>query len=257
MTTDVLVDRADGVVTVTLNRPQRRNGVTWPLIEELVRELEHIAGNARDRAVVLTGAGGAFCSGMDLAESVAPDELRFMRRVGQVVTLLHEMPKPVIAKVAGSAVGFGCNLAFAGDLTVAGQSAVFGEIFADRGLTLDGGGSWSLPKLVGLAKAKELVFFAKRVSGEQAAQLGLVNLAVPDDELDTTVDEWARTLADGPALALSIMKRELNEAYQRSFTEAVEAESVAQSFSFSSPEAKEGMRAFVQRRTPRFRETPE
>ncbi|MFC4000182.1 enoyl-CoA hydratase/isomerase family protein [Prauserella oleivorans] len=252
---DLLVDRADGVVTVTLNRPKRRNGVTWPLIEELVRELEHIAGNAHDRAVVLTGAGGAFCSGMDLAESVAPDELPFMRRVGQVVTLLHEMPKPVIAKVAGPAVGFGCNLAFAGDLTVAGESAVFGEIFAERGLTLDGGGSWILPRLVGLAKAKELVFFSRRVSGAEAERLGLVNLTVPDEDLDKTVDEWARTLADGPALALSVMKKELNKAYESSFSEAVETESLAQAFSFSSAEAKEGMRAFLQRRPARFRES--
>lgn len=252
---DILVERADGVVTVTLNRPQRRNGVTWPLIEELVRELEHIAGNAEDRVVVLTGAGGAFCSGMDLAESVAPDELRFMRRVGQVVTLLHEMPKPVISKVAGPAVGFGCNLAFASDLTVAGESAVFGEIFAERGLTLDGGGSWILPRLVGLAKAKELVFFSKRVSGTEAAQLGLVNLTVPDEELDKTVDEWARTLAGGPTLALSIMKRELNKAYESSFADAIETESLAQAFSFSSPEAKEGMRAFLQRRPARFRDS--
>lgn len=253
--TELLVDRADGVVTVTLNRPQRRNGVTWPLIEDLVGELERIAGNRDDRVVVLTGAGGAFCSGMDLAESVAPNELPFMRRVGQVVTLLHDMPKPVIAKVAGPAVGFGCNLAFACDLTVAGESALFGEIFADRGLTLDGGGSWILPRLVGLAKAKELVFFSRRVSGVQAQRLGLVNLTVPDEELDKTVDEWAQTLADGPTLALSVMKKELNKAYESSFAEAIETESLAQAFSFSSAEAKEGMRAFLQRRPPRFRES--
>ncbi|NKQ57050.1 enoyl-CoA hydratase [Amycolatopsis sp. K13G38] len=250
---DVLVDRAEGVVTVTLNRPKRKNGVTWPLIEELVRELENIAGNSGDRVVVLTGAGGAFCSGMDLSESVAPDELRFMRRVGQVVTLLHEMPKPTIAKVAGPAVGFGCNLALACDLTVAGEGAMFGEIFAERGLTLDGGGSWLLPRLVGLQKAKELVFFAQRVSGSEAASLGLVACAVPDDELDKVADDWARRLADAPTLALSIMKKSLNKAFESSFAEAIETESLAQSFSFSSAEAKEGMRAFLQRREPRFR----
>ncbi|HWD05855.1 MAG TPA: enoyl-CoA hydratase-related protein [Kribbella sp.] len=250
---DVLVERAEGVVTVTLNRPKRKNGVTWPLIEELVRELEAIAGNGEDRAVILTGAGGAFCSGMDLSESVAPDELRFMRRVGQVVTLLHEMPKPTIAKVAGPAVGFGCNLALACDLAVAGEGAMFGEIFAERGLTLDGAGSWLLPRLVGLAKAKELVFFTRRVSGTEAAELGLVARAVPDEELDAVVDEWARSLADGPTLALSIMKKSLNKAYESSFAEAVEAESLAQSFSFSSAEAKEGMKAFLQRRSPQFR----
>ncbi len=251
--TELLVDRADGVVTVTLNRPERRNGITWPLIEKLARVLQAITADPDDRVVVLTGAGGAFCSGMDLAESIAPDELRFMRRVGHVVTLVHDMPKPVIAKVAGPAVGFGCNLALACDLTVAATSAVFGEIFADRGLTLDGGGSWILPRLVGLAKAKELVFFSRRVSGVEAERLGLVNLAVPDDELDSTVDEWARTLADGPTLALSVMKRELNKACQSSFAEAIETESLAQAFSFSSAEAKEGMRAFLQRRPPRFR----
>lgn len=252
---DVLVDRAEGVVTVTLNRPKRKNGVTWPMIEELLRELEIIAGNADDRAVVLTGAGGAFCSGMDLSESVAPDELRFMRRVGQVVTLLHEMPKPTIAKVAGAAVGFGCNLALACDLAVAGESALFGEIFAERGLTLDGGGSWLLPRLVGLAKAKELVFFSRRVSGAEAAKIGLVARAVADEDLDAEVDEWARALADGPTLALSVMKKELNKAYESSFGEAIEAESVAQAFSFSSAEAKEGMRAFLQRRDPQFRKS--
>lgn len=250
---DVLVERAEGVVTVTLNRPQRKNGVTWPLIEDLVRELEVIAGNGEDRVVVLTGAGGAFCSGMDLSESVAPDELRFMRRVGQAVTLLHEMPKPTIAKVAGPAVGFGCNLALACDLAVAGEGAMFGEIFAERGLTLDGGGSWLLPRLVGLARAKELVFFSRRVSGTEAAELGLVARAVPDEELDAAVDEWARSLAEGPTLALSIMKKSLNKAYESSFTEAVEAESLAQSLSFNSAEAKEGMKAFLQRRSPQFR----
>jgi 2-(1,2-epoxy-1,2-dihydrophenyl)acetyl-CoA isomerase len=250
---DVLVDRAEGVATVTLNRPKRKNGITWQLIEDLLRELEAIAGDPADRAVVLTGAGGAFCSGMDLSESVAPDELRFMRRVGQVVTLLHEMPKPTIAKVVGPAMGFGCSLALACDLAVAGENAVLGEIFADRGLTLDGGGSWLLPRLVGLAKAKELVFFARRLSGAEAASIGLVARSVPDEKLDAEVDEWAGTLADGPTLALSIMKRELNRAYAVSFGEAVEAESIAQAFSLSAAEAREGMRAFLQRRDPQFR----
>lgn len=251
---ELLVDRTDGVVTVTLHRPRRKNGVTWSLIEDLVLELERCAGNAEDRVVVLTGSGGAFCSGMDLAESVAPDELRFMRRVGQVVTLLHDMPKPTIAKVDGPAVGFGCNLALACDLAVASEEATFGEIFADRGLSLDGGGSWSLPRLVGLAKAKQLVFLAQRVSGEEAARLGLVARAVPVAELDKAVDEWARKLADGPALALSIMKKSLNKAFESSFAESIETESIAQSWSLSSAEAKEGMRAFVQRRAPKFRD---
>lgn len=250
---DLLVDRSDGVVTVTLNRPARKNGVTWPLIEELNRELEEIARRPEDRVVVLTGAGGSFCSGMDLAESVGREEFVFMRRVGRVVTLLHEMPKPTLAKVAGAAVGFGCNLALACDLVVAGESAVFGEIFADRGLTLDGGGSWTLPRRVGLAKAKELVFFARRLSGVEAERIGLINRVLPDEELDEGVQEWARRLADGPTLALSMMKRALNTSFESSFAQAVEAEATAQALSFRAPEAREGMRAFMERRPPRFR----
>lgn len=250
---ELLVERADGVVTLTINRPKRRNGVTWPLIEDLNRELEEVTRRTDDRAVVLAGAGGSFCSGMDLSESVAPDELTFMRRVGQVVTLLHESPKPTIAKVSGAAVGFGCNLALACDLVVAGESAQFGEIFADRGLTLDGGGSWTLPRLVGLAKAKELVFFGGKLSGKQASEIGLVNRVVADGDLDEAVRDWACRLSDGPTLALSMMKQQLNTSFESSFADALESESVAQTLSFRSAEAKEGMRAFAERRDPVFR----
>lgn len=250
---DLIVERAEGVVTVTLNRPHRKNGITWPLIEDLIGVLEEIAVRSDDRAVVVTGADGAFCSGMDLSESVAPDEFRFMRRVGHAVTLLHELPKPTIAKVVGPAVGFGCNLALACDLVVAGEGAVFCEIFADRGLSLDGGGSWSLPRLVGLAKAKELVYFSAKVSGTEAHELGLVNRVVPDDKVDAFVADWASRLADGPTLALSMIKKALNTASETSFTQAIEQESLAQALNFNSVEAKEGMRAFLQRRPPRFR----
>lgn len=251
--TDLIVDRADGVVTVTLNRPRRKNGVTWPLIEELNGVFEEIASRTNDRVLVLTGADGAFCSGMDLTESVSPDEFVFMRRVGQAVTALHELPKPTIAKVAGAAVGFGCNLALACDLVVAGENAVFGEIFADRGLALDGGGSWSLPRLVGLAKAKELVFFAARVTGTEAHEMGLVNRVVADDELDAFVADWAARLSDAPTVALSMMKKALNTATETSFAQAIEQESLGQALSFRSAEAREGMRAFLERRPPRFR----
>jgi 2-(1,2-epoxy-1,2-dihydrophenyl)acetyl-CoA isomerase len=250
---ELIVERANGVVTVTVNRPHRKNGVTWPLVEQLIHELEAIAGRSEDRAVVLTGAGTAFCSGMDLTESVAPDEFAFMRRVGHAVTVLHELPKPTIAKVVGPAVGFGCNLALACDLVVAGESALFGEIFADRGLSLDGAGSWSLPRLVGLAKAKELVFFASRLTGAQAYEIGLANRVIPDDKLDAFVADWAGRLADGPTLALSMMKKALNTSLETSFAEAVEAESLGQALSFRSAEAKEGMRAFMEHRPPRFR----
>lgn len=249
----VLATVVDGVATVTLNRPERRNGVTWPMIDRAIRVLTDLAEDRAVRALVLTGAGGAFCSGMDLAERIVPDELPFMRRVGLLCTLLHDLPVPTVAKVAGPAMGFGSNLAFCCDLVVAGESAVFGEIFAERGLGLDGGGSWSLPRLIGPAKAKELAFFAARVSGAEAAELGLVNRVVPDDKLDATVDDWAERLAAGPRRALSMMKAAINASYERSFADAIEAEALGQSIGLRSPEAKEGMKAFLEKRPPDFR----
>jgi enoyl-CoA hydratase/carnithine racemase len=250
----VIVERADGVVTITLNRPERRNAITGALVEELIGALEDVARRPEDRAVVLTGAGGAFCSGMDLAAPVEPDPLTFMTRVGQLCTLLHDLPRPTIAKVAGPAMGFGCNLAFCCDLVVAGESAVFGEIFAQRGIALDGGASWSLPRLVGIAKAKELVFFGTELPAEEAQRIGLVNRAVPDAELDPFVTDWAQRLADGPTLALSMMKSALNASFETAFRRAVDAEALNQAVAFRTAEAKEAGRAFVERRPPRFRQ---
>ncbi|HEY0448713.1 enoyl-CoA hydratase/isomerase family protein [Actinophytocola sp.] len=251
--TDVLVDRADGVVTITLNRPDRRNAITGPLVEAAIRAVEDVARTPGDRAVVLTGAGGAFCSGMDLAAPLEPDVLTFMTRVGHLCALLHDLPRPTVAKVAGPALGFGCNLAFCCDLVLAGESAVFGEIFAQRGIALDGGASWSLPRLVGLAKAKELAFFGAEVPAPEAERIGLVNRVVPDVELDETVADWAQRLADGPTLALSMMKSALNTSFETPFRRAIDGEALNQAVAFRTAEAKEAGRAFAERRPPRFR----
>jgi enoyl-CoA hydratase/carnithine racemase len=249
----VLVERADGVVTLTLNRPDRRNAITGPLVEELIRALEDVARTPADRALVLTGAGGAFCSGMDLSAPVEPDPLTFMTRVGHLCALLHDLPRPTIAAVAGPAMGFGCNLAFCCDLVVAGESAVFGEVFAQRGIALDGGASWSLPRLVGIAKAKELVFFGEQVPAAEAERIGLVNRVVPDEELTGGVQGWAQRLADGPTLALSMMKAALNTSFETGFRRAVDGEALNQAVAFRTAEAKEAGRAFAERRPPRFR----
>jgi enoyl-CoA hydratase/carnithine racemase len=248
----VTVDRADGVVTITLNRPERRNAITGPLVESVIGALEDVARTPADRAVVLTGAGGAFCSGMDLSAPLEPDVLTFMTRVGQLCTLLHDLPRPTIAAVAGPAMGFGASLAFCCDLVVAAKSAVFGEIFAERGIALDGGASWSLPRLIGLAKAKELAFFGASVPATEAERIGLVNRVVPDADLPDAVADWARRLADGPTLALSMMKASLNTAFETSFRRAVDGETLNQAVAFRTAEAKEAGRAFAERRPPRF-----
>ncbi|MGQ0464150.1 MAG: enoyl-CoA hydratase/isomerase family protein [Sporichthyaceae bacterium] len=253
MTDTMVVDRADGVVTVTMNRPKRRNGINQEMVEGLIRALEEVAGRHTDRVLILTGAGSAFCSGMDLAEPALPDEFTFMRRTSHLCRTLYELPIPTIAAVRGGAIGFGANLALCADLVLAADDAVFGEVFAALGIGMDGGGSWLLPRLIGPQQAKELAFFGARVSGAEAAAMGLANRAVPADELDALVAEWATRLADGPRRALGLIKHQLNSAYGQAFGPAAEAEAIAQANSFKSPEAKVGIKAFMDKRAPNFR----
>jgi 2-(1,2-epoxy-1,2-dihydrophenyl)acetyl-CoA isomerase len=249
----VLVDNVEGVVTLTINRPQRKNGLNKAVVDESIAALEQIWNDAESRVLVLTGAGGAFCSGMDLAEPIVPDELTFMRRAGHLCSLIHDLPMPVISKVRGGAVGFGANLALCADLVVAGESAVFGEIFAERGLGIDGGGSWALPRLIGMGRAKEVMFLAARLSGKEADEMGLVNRCVPDDQLDDFVAAWAGRLADGPKRALSVIKAQLNESFDSSFAQAIESEAKGQALAFRSKESREGVKAYFEKRKPDFR----
>src|SRR3954447_13093403 len=212
----LVIERSAGVVTVTLNRPQRKNAINDVMWNELLATFREIADNVgEDRVVVITGAGGAFCSGADLGGSdpAAPVAgLTSMRHVGDVCLALHRLPQPVIAKVGGVAAGAGLNLALGCDLIVASDDARFSEIFARRGLTVDFGGSWVLPRLVGLHKAKELVLLADIIDAKEAQELGIVNRGVPAGELDAFVAEWARRLAAGPPLALSMSKRLLDQS---------------------------------------------
>ena len=250
---EVLLERDSGIARLTLNRPDRHNGLNRSMLDAAIEAVESVWAEPEDRVLVLTGAGASFCSGMDLAEPITPDELTFMRRVGQLCTLIHDAPLPVLSRVTGSAVGFGANLALCADLTLVGESAVLGEVFADRGLSIDGGGSWLVPRLVGLGRAKEIMFLAARLTGPEAAEMGLVNRCVPDDELDAVVDSWAERLADGPRRALSMIKAQLNASFERSFHDAIEAEAVGQSLAFRSKESREGAKAYMQKRAPDFR----
>ena len=250
------VERDGGIVTVTLNKPEKKNAVDPTQWAEMAVIWDEIARNPRrDRAVIVTGAGGDFCSGADLwlaPGEEPPHQITAMRSVAKAIQGLHDLPQPTIAKVPGVAAGAGCSLALGCDLIVAGESARFSMIFAKRGLALDGGASWLLPRMLPLHKAKELAFFAEMLSAEQADDFGLVNHVVPDGELDAFVADWATRLAAGPPIALGLTKRLLDDSHSRTLQEALEAEGMAQSITLQSKDTQDAFAAFVEKRDPDF-----
>ncbi len=254
----LVVERQGGVVTVTMNRPERKNAATGTMWHELLATFEEVAADRHDRVLVLTGAGGAFCSGADLSDPTdvagrpGDHSLLQMRALGEVALRLHRLPKPTIAKVDGIAAGAGLSMALGCDLVVASESARFSQIFAKRGLSIDFGASWLLPRLIGLHRAKELTFFADILDSREAADLGLVNRVVPDDQLDAFVDDWARRLAEGPTLALSLTKSMLNAFSGLSMEQALEEEARSQALNFTTHDTKEALRAFSEKRSARF-----
>jgi 2-(1,2-epoxy-1,2-dihydrophenyl)acetyl-CoA isomerase len=252
----LLLDRApNGVVTVTLNRPEKKNAMNAAMFNELLAVFREVGDSVSDRVLVVTGAGDAFCSGADLGERGNDTRHPLLRLhwVADIALALHRIPKPVIAKVNGIAAGAGMNLALGCDLIVASETARFSEIFARRGLSVDFGGSWLLPRLIGMHRAKELAFFADIVSAKEAAELGLVNRVLPASQIDAFVADWADRLAAGPPLALSMTKRLLTNSFSMTMDEALEAEGLAQSVNAGTEDAPEAIRAFLEKREPKFR----
>ncbi len=254
----LIVERKDGVVTVTMNRPERKNAANGTMWRELLATFDDVATDRNDRVMVLTGAGDAFCSGADLSNAAGvagrPGDpyLVQMRALGDVALRLHRLPKPTIAKVGGVAAGAGMSMALGCDLVVASDTARFSQIFSKRGLSVDFGASWLLPRFIGLHRAKELTYFADIIDASRAAEFGLVNRVVPADELDGFVDGWARRLAAGPTLALSMTKTMLNNSFNLSMEQALEEESRSQAVNFATADTAEAMAAFMQKRDPLF-----
>jgi 2-(1,2-epoxy-1,2-dihydrophenyl)acetyl-CoA isomerase len=257
-----LVERQDGLVIVTLNRPEKKNALNAENWADLDRVLVEIANEPRDRALLLTGAGGNFSSGADLSGS--PDgkssltgrdrqpTLWEMRVVGETINRLQHLPKPTIAAVDGVAIGVGLGLALACDLIVASDRARFCEIFVRRGLSLDGGTSWSLPHQIGLRRAKQLAYFGDMIDADLAAQWGLVNEVVPGDDYLPVATAWGKRLAGGPTTALSLIKRSLDASSSRTFEQSIEDEARCQQIVVGTSDIGEGIAAFLERREPRF-----
>jgi len=253
---DLLVARSDGVVTLTINRPDKMNAITGEMWGGLEDVFDEVTRNRDDRVLVVTGAGRGFCAGADLVDAgmarSSGSRLEHMRGVGRSAAALRGIPKPTIAKVNGVAAGAGLNLALGCDLVIASDAARFSEIFVKRGLSVDYGGSWLLPRLVGLHKAKELAFLAEVVSAADAERIGIVNRVVPADQLDATVDELVAQLLKMAPVALSQTKRLLDQAFSATFAEAVEAEAVSQVLNLSTSDVQEAVRAFMEKRDPNF-----
>ena len=254
----VLLDVTDHVATVTLHRPERLNAADARMWSGLAEAMRILAGSTDVRAVVLQGAGRAFCAGADLAAGASAagedrhSEVDTMRRIGAVCLAVHELALPMVARVQGPAVGAGWNLALACDLVVAARSATFSQIFARRGLSVDFGGSWLLPRLVGLQRAKELVLLAEMLDAEEAYRMGLVTRVVDDDRLDDEVAAVVRRLVAGPPIALAASKRLLNAGPGSSLSQALEAETFVQATNLRTHDVAEAFVAFVERRDPRF-----
>jgi 2-(1,2-epoxy-1,2-dihydrophenyl)acetyl-CoA isomerase len=253
---NLIVERDGGVVRLTLNRPERLNAVTTDMWTELTDIFSEVTARAEDRVLVITGAGRGFCAGADLMQDrgspTTGGPLELMRQVGLCAVTLHEIPKPTIAAVNGVAVGAGCNLALGCDLIVAADSARFSEIFVSRGLSIDFAGSFVLPRLVGLHKAKELALLAEVISAQEAERIGIVNRVVPDAELAAAVDEMVVRLLRMAPVAVAQTKALLNRGSNISIVEAVEAEARAQVVNRTTGDPAEATLAFLEKREPRF-----
>jgi 2-(1,2-epoxy-1,2-dihydrophenyl)acetyl-CoA isomerase len=255
-----IVERAGGLVTVTLNRPKRKNAISAAMWNELDAVFAEVEVDPTLRALVLTGAEGNFSAGADLSGEESNGltghgpqlVLHEMRIVGRIVGRLQRLPKPTIAAVDGVAVGVALGMALACDLVVATDRARFMEIFVKRGLALDGGTSWTTPRLVGPRRAKQLAFFGDTVDAATALEWGLINEVVTPDALAETAHEWGRRLATGPTTALSLMKAQIDASATSTFEQALEGEARAQHIVYTTTDMEEGITAYLERREPRF-----
>jgi enoyl-CoA hydratase/carnithine racemase len=248
----LLCSDRDGVRTLTLNRPRRKNAINRELWIALAQALTAAGKDDGVRAVVLTGAQGAFCSGADISMPDDSHPVHKLQRLTDVALALYELSVPTIAKVDGVAVGAGWNLALGCDLVVATPESSFSQIFSKRGLSVDLGGSWLLPKIVGLQQAKRLVLLAETIGATEAHALGLVTWVVDASEVDAFVADVADRLAAGPPIALAHSKALLNEGADRTMRYALANEARAQVGNFATVDSAEAYAAFAAKRDPSF-----
>ena len=255
----ILISEADSILTITLNRPDKLNAFIGHMRRDLADAIEHAGSDRSVRVVVITGAGRAFCAGGDIgfmAELMQRrDAEEFARILGagrRVITAIREITKPVIASINGPASGAGCNLAFACDLRIAANTATFSQSFAKVGLHPDWGGTYFLPRLVTPNKACEMFFLGESIDAAEAARLGIVNQVVAPEELESATLQLAERLRAAPPIALAAAKHAVYMSGGAELEEMLRYETEAQLRCFDSDDAHEGVRAFIEKREPKF-----
>jgi len=251
----VILEVSDGIATLTLNRPDKRNAMSDDMRTQFIAALETVAGDNAIRAMVLTGAGKGFCAGGDIAgmerRMQAPTgEIAFngwhrQQRVHRTQALLHTLPKPTIAAVNGAASGLGADTALACDFIIASPWASFTWSYINRGIIPDGGGMYFLPRRVGLPKAKELIFSGRKVDVDEAVALGIADRKTSAETLVADAQAWARELSRGSATALALGKTILNQSFESSAEQIFKQGSQAQGICYTSTEHRESVMAFL------------
>jgi 2-(1,2-epoxy-1,2-dihydrophenyl)acetyl-CoA isomerase len=260
----LLAERSDGVLSLTLNQPDKLNALSDQMIAGLLDELGRAAHDAEVRCVLVSGAGRGFCSGGDVSRMRERNEgdgpgltveqrMASLRRAEEVSLMLHELPKPTIAAINGAAAGAGLSIALACDLRIAADSARLVTAFARVGFSGDFGGTWLMTRLVGPARAKEFYFLADPIDANQALALGLVNRVVPAASLTDETAALARRLASGPAIAYGYMKANINAALTADFRTLLDREAVGQTLTGRTEDHREAVKAFLEKRQPTFK----
>ena len=252
----ILFEKIDAVGKITLNRPEKYNSIVREMALSLHNTLENCKSDDSIRCILITGAGKAFCAGQDLKEAIDPQgpeiEQIVREHYNPIIKRIREIEKPVIAAVNGVAAGAGANLALACDIVTATQSAKFIQAFSKIGLIPDSGGTYFLPRLIGLPKATAFMMTGEPVSSEKAEALGMIYAVYEDAEFESKILELARSIAAMPTKGLGYTKRLLNQSFNNSLEDQLDLEASTQSLSAHADDHKEGIQAFLEKRTPKF-----